>query len=460
MPPAKLARLEKAADVRGIQRAFRPYPLNAEDMEFYSDSLNKCRATQLQRKIKDELIESAETGSNFKGVLYGNRGTGKSTEINRLLEAPEIQKRFKVIRMDALDQLNPQTWSVADVLLLLAGSLIECVDGGADGVLLGDLQKQMSPFFPEFQSKVQTSNTAGASGELSILGSLKLGIRIEGSKREDVAGRRDSLANLSGYLGKLIDDVRQKLGGTELLLVGENFDKEQIPRELLEDAFVKYASLLRDLPLHALFTLPVPFVYYYGDQLPFPRSSRYPMYDIPVFTPEHRKDVAGCEALTELMRKRVDTEAAFEPDALELLVLASGGDLYLLFAMTTKAAREAQYRHEDDESQPLKVLLNDVVTVVREQLGIFRNELGTGPDDSDKTTWPEKLDKLRKLYDGDPGPSVPDAALYQLLRRRAVLFFNGRGRYGVHPLGVEILREQFRKDDSFQYSGGGLELGA
>src|ERR1035437_5564616 len=65
----------------------------------------------------------------FKGVLYGNRGTGKSTEINRLVDEPTIRKQFIVVRLDALDQLNPQTFSVADVLLLLGISLVEgCLD--------------------------------------------------------------------------------------------------------------------------------------------------------------------------------------------------------------------------------------------------------------------------------------------------------------------------------------------
>jgi hypothetical protein len=124
--PRKHALVERAIDVAGIPRAFRPEPLIAEEMaQFYSDSLDRQRANHLLRRIKDDLLESADQGFFFKGVLYGNRGVGKSTEINRLLDEAAIQEKFVVIRLDALNDLNPQTFSVADVLLLLLANLIK-----------------------------------------------------------------------------------------------------------------------------------------------------------------------------------------------------------------------------------------------------------------------------------------------------------------------------------------------
>jgi hypothetical protein len=69
---ATRALVERATDVAGIPKAFRPNPLRAEEMkEFYSDSLNKRRGNYLLRRIKDDLLESAEQGFFFKGVLYG-----------------------------------------------------------------------------------------------------------------------------------------------------------------------------------------------------------------------------------------------------------------------------------------------------------------------------------------------------------------------------------------------------
>jgi hypothetical protein len=239
-------------------------------------------------------------------------------------------------------------------------------------------------------------------------------------------------------------------------VIGENFDKEQISPALLEDVFVRYSTLIEHLPLHLLFTLPVPFVNRFGGHLRA-FGAAHPIYDVPVFDHDHRPHKAGRAALLELLQKRADVDRIFAKDALDLLLSASGGDLYLLFGLIEEASRRARYRHEPDPATLLKILRSDVVPVLQEQIGVFRSRLGTAPNDTDTTDWETKRRKLRDLYEGKPNAAIPDPALYQLLYRRAVLFFQG-GRYGVHPLAVQILREQFKTDTDFQYKGGGLDM--
>jgi hypothetical protein len=184
--------VEKAHDLYGIPRAFRPNPLSAEEIKtgFYSDSLNGRRASHL-RCLKDDLLESADLGFFFKGVLYGNRGVGKSTEINRLMDDPAIKLKFLVMRLDALDQLNPQTFSVVDVLTLLVISLLEGCEAEckrqqlafheAAGMMV-DLQQQLAPFFPELQNKEQRTAISGGGGEVNLLQAIKLSVRVEGQR--------------------------------------------------------------------------------------------------------------------------------------------------------------------------------------------------------------------------------------------------------------------------------------
>jgi hypothetical protein len=78
---------ERTTDIAGIPKAFRPGPLRAEEMDrFYSNSLDKRRGNYLNRTIKKALVESADQRAFFFQGLYGNRGVGKSIEINRLLD--------------------------------------------------------------------------------------------------------------------------------------------------------------------------------------------------------------------------------------------------------------------------------------------------------------------------------------------------------------------------------------
>ncbi len=464
--PARFRRLERATDVAGLPRAFRPEPLQAEDMaEFYSDALDKCRHSRLLRRLKDELIETVEDRFFFKGVLYGNRGVGKSTEINRLLDDPDVKNTFLVVRLDALNDLNPQTFSVVDVLLLLLANLIQtceekCREIGTvfheASIMEADLQPLLAPFFKELRAKEESSKTVGGGAEFNLVGLVKLNLRAEGQRKKEAVADSQTLAGLSAAIDRYVDVLKGHLPEFELLVIGENFDKEQIPPTLLEDTFVQYASLLRELRLHMLFTLPVPFVYAFGPQLAFRAENRFPIYDIPVFDIEHGIDSGGDDALKELIERRADYRRIFAEEALQLLLRASGGDLYRLFALIVNASRFARYRREDLPETEARVVLKDAQAVVGEQLGVFRNELGTGPNDADDIPWETKLKKLRDIYEAKPEANVPDKTLYQLLRKRAVLFFNGKGRYAAHPLAVEILLEQLKGDPTFVYRGGGL----
>lgn len=467
MPQKKRPPIIRATDILGIPNAFRAEPLSADDMEFYVDSLDKRRKNNLQRGVKNDLLESAAQKLFLKAVLFGNRGNGKSTEINRLLIDKEIKQKFIVVRLDALNQLNPRTFGMADVLILLVISLIvrcneKCNESGRAfheaGIMENDLVKELSPFFPELQNKMQEGGMTGGSVELNILSMLKFGYRSENQVKIDFAQERRSLENLLDFLVRKIGIVKEHLPEFEILIVGENFDKEQISPRLLDETFVQYSAVFRQLPIHFLFTLPVPFVNSKELELPFDRDRLYPIYDIPVCDKSHKQDTEGITALTALMEKRADLKAIFADDALELLLRASGGDLFLLFTMIVAAGKDARYRHEDEPTSEKRVVRLDVENAAQRQLGNFRNRMGTVPGDSDQTTWETKRLKLRAIYEGKVSTKVPDDALYQLLRRRAVLFFNGPGRYGVHPLAVEMLREEFATDPTFSYKGSGLDL--
>jgi hypothetical protein len=72
----------------------------------------------------------------------------------------------------------------------------------------------------------------------------------------------------------------------------------------------------------------------------------------------------------------------------------------------------------------------------------YRMRLGQSPYDARQLPYPEKATRLVAVYNGTPDSFVPDAVLYSLLRGRAVQEFNGQGWFGVHPLVVDLLKEQ------------------
>ena len=456
--------IEKATNLKALRRAFRAEPLLPAEMEFYVDSLNARRGGSSTRRISQHLLQAADDGFFFKGVIFGNRGTGKSTEINRLLEQSAILERFAPIRMDATLQLNPQSVSVANVFILLMvnlieGCAIECerrhLPFHDPDAIFGDIQERIAPFFPELHRKTQTTDTTGGAAELNLK-IVKISIRTEGQRKVDLIQNRELLTGLEQALDALITRLREFLPNHELLVIGENFDKEAIPPRLLEETFVQYSALLQSLRLHFLFTLPVPFIYSNTSYLPFDRENRYPIYDVPVYQENNSDDDIGISALRDFVARRVDVDSLIDADALLHLIRGSGGDLYLLCALVINAGENAMFRHEDDHSTPDKLIIGDAQQAVAAQLSIFRNEMGTGPNDPDTSTWEQKRARLYSLYQREKGADVPDPVLYELIRRRAVLYCNGTGRYAVHPLAVQMLVEQLSEDPGFQYTGGGL----
>jgi hypothetical protein len=72
----------------------------------------------------------------------------------------------------------------------------------------------------------------------------------------------------------------------------------------------------------------------------------------------------------------------------------------------------------------------------------YRLKLGQSPYDTEQIPYSEKSAKLVAVYNRAPDHDIPDRVLYSLLRSRAVQEFNGDGWFGVHPLVVDILKEQ------------------
>ncbi len=70
--------------------------------------------------------------------------------------------------------------------------------------------------------------------------------------------------------------------------------------------------------------------------------------------------------------------------------------------------------------------------------------LGQSPYDVHQIRYEEKATRLLAVYRSTPDNDIPDAVLYSLLRGRAIQEFNADGWFGVHPLVVDILKEQQR----------------
>jgi hypothetical protein len=186
--------------------------------------------------------------------------------------------------------------------------------------------------------------------------------------------------------------------------------------------------------------------------MPFGRERQFVVPDIAVYRRDYEPDETGIGALFDVIYRRVD-ESLLDERLARALAIASGGNIRDLFDLVHRASLAAEVRGA------LKIEHEDALEAIRNLRGIYKQQLGeTFFDAQNKITIKDKLDKLTALYRGEPAAQIADRILYLLLRHRMVLQFNGEGWYGVHPLVVDILKEQ---GDPYVRPGepGGSDLG-
>ena len=120
------------------------------------------------------------------------------------------------------------------------------------------------------------------------------------------------------------------------------------------------------------------------------------------------------------------------------LMVASGGNLRDLFALVLEAGEGARQRN------PLANVIgaDDATSAIGAMRREYRMRLGQSPYDLHQMPYSEKVERLIAVYNSAADNDVPDPVLYSLLRGRAIEEFNGEGWFGVHPLVVDILKNQ------------------
>ncbi len=231
--------------------------------------------------------------------------------------------------------------------------------------------------------------------------------------------------------------LRQKTG-QEWLFIGEDFDRAGIPTALLEDLFVTYANIFRELRTHLIFSLPINLFYSSkATQLPFASDRSFVLSDTPVFQPDKTANQKGRDAITLVLTARVNVDL-FAPKQMNRAIVASGGNLSDLFSLVNYAAdtaiiRGGQQIEADDLDRAIYNLRSD-----------YERRLGQSPYDPDPVTYPEKADRLMEIYNDNPKAQITDSVMYSLLNARAIQEFNGKRWFCVHPLVVDILVKQKR----------------
>lgn len=449
----KLQQTTLATSLEEIDYTLSPNPLvDPEDLKaFYRSQLNETRGGDQVGHFRVGLNQAYKKHTFFKASIMGHPGVGKSTELSRLIG--EVQRQFRPLRFSADKALDPGSFRLLDVLLIM---MIEIAQQTAEVVQPPSnarLQEIWNWFSFEKEtieraiaSTAQIEAGAGIKGDSlwarvsGLFATLRGEIKFASTRKEEIVeyrlSRLDTLIEAANNLLDECNQLLQEADRQEWLFIGEDFDKPHVSQKSVEDLFITYNKIFRNLRTHLIFSIPIGL--YYSDkasQLPFEENKSFLIPDTPVYHQDQTPNQKGRSAVQEVLSARMDLEL-FESDQMMRLIVASGGNIRDLFALVNFAATNALV------SENKKINASDATSAIYHLRRNYEQRLGQSVFNRDPITYEDKADLLIRIYAGEKAAQVSNPVLYSLLSARAVQEFNGQRWFGVHPLVVDILAAQ------------------
>ena len=146
---------------------------------------------------------------------------------------------------------------------------------------------------------------------LGLFASVKGELRFAYSRERKVVEYRikrfNELVYITNTLLKECYQLLQEKENRQWLLLGEDFDKAGISTTAIEELFVSYGNIFRDLNVHLIFNIPIDFYNSSArDKLNLTFDNCHLIPDTTVFYQDHSPNVEGRNALEKVLEARIN----------------------------------------------------------------------------------------------------------------------------------------------------------
>lgn len=443
--------LKPATTLTEVRDNCSPRPLAESELAaFYQESdAGRDELNSLREQLKDQFEKST---SVWRVLVYGHRGCGKSTELNKL--KGQLGPNWFIVGFSIQDYLPAVGIKAEDILLAIAAAIFDKASKEQPPLEVDEkLLKSVHSFFSDAtitetndrQSELKMEAGAGVkeggfwSKLLGLHASLKAELNF-GSKSEQslVSKIRRKPSELVFALDSVIETVRLALEKQQrkLLIIVEDLDKIGLAEA--HDIFVKNAILLAQPKANIIYTIPL-FTFYsseadairsqFQERLPFPmlkvvdlQGNKAPGYDI----------------VHKIVRKRV-APGVLDDSALDLLIRGTGGVLRNLFEALHMVAGFRNIKGGKIQRDDIRAALDRMSVDIGVQIGWPLDDKGQRKDPKDlydklAAIARDQAAKKRVLPQNDPTHEV-------LLKSGALIEYNGQRWLGVHPLARKYLAD-------------------
>ncbi len=298
------------------------------------------------QKLSFELKHS----DNYTHVfLCGHRGSGKTTELNRLYLDPEIEEKYLPVYMTARTFGSETVHLTHDAILLEMG--LKLVEFGESFDLPAQFRKEIENWGKQvvttyLKDKDARAEVGAKAGAWLAFFKAQLSTRREW-KREEKQILEPKVQDLLDILNRMAQDMKNRTG-KRLLVMVDDLEKGESDahRAMHSRLFIENYPLLVQPRFSIIYTLPVYFRGLRDSRIPndqlyaFSAVRLYDKEDKAQDTPPLKKRKSGYQLMKKFVEKRLQgPEKIFEKGVLDELLRIGGG----LFRETARAIREASY---------------------------------------------------------------------------------------------------------------------
>lgn len=334
----KFPTITPAATLLEVWKVFEPTLVVNPASEFYIQRTD----TKLQ-KLNFDLKQS---DTDLHAFLCGHRGSGKTTELNRLCQDQELQDKYRTLFLTAQDFGSEVVHLTHDALMVEIGLALAQQNEVPDsyGKELNDWGKQVVTSFIHDET-IKAEVGAKANAWLAFF-RAELGSRRDW-KREEKLKLEPRIQDLIGILNRMSQELKNKSGKKVLVVIddlekGESDAHKEMHTRLFDE---NYETLVKPR-FSIIYTLPISFRSLAGSRIPkdelydFSAVHLYERAHKAVTRPQLCTGEEGYLLLRSFVEKRLaNPSAIFGDDVLDELLRIGGG----LFRETARAIHEAAY---------------------------------------------------------------------------------------------------------------------
>lgn len=376
--------LTPATTLREVRRNFDPQTVVDPNSEFY--------IKRTDPGLKMLAFQLADAIGITHAFLCGHGGSGKTTELNRLCNDPEILERYYPVYLttEKFDSEAVHLTHDAVMVEIVKGLLEAGDEKGLPSVYREDFEKWGQKVVKTFISDDKLKGDIGAKFSWFALFRAQLSTRQEWKREEKelLEPKVQELIELMNQIARELELLVEK----KLLIIIDDLEKgdSEAHKKMHDRLFKEHYEILAQPACSIIYTVPISVR---ADQeRRIPSEQLYTFSAVRLYEQENKnrekppvdKEGEGYQLMKAFVEKRIDASTQFyDEDVLEEILRIGGG----LFRETGRAIRDAAYNaiirgseniNLDDVEKVFNLVKKEFQPLIRgEAVGVLKEVMNT-----------------------------------------------------------------------------------